>query len=289
MSTPAADKRSSVDEGVAVEVGAPAGRGTAADEERYLVPGLERGLKLLQLFDRDRTRIAAAEAARLLDVPRSSAFRLIQTLEHLGYLERSGNDYRLGPSVMRLGFEYVAALPITALARPVVERLRDESGCTAQLAIRDGREVVYVMRELGPSHVSSNVAVGTRLPVHATVLGRMFLAHLGATAIAALYTGAALERFSAHTVTTIEGLQQQALADRARGHAVSESDFEGGISAIAAPVLDSHGSAVASLSVTLLAPSIGSTTERDRLIGVVTGAALTLSHRLNYREDRAST
>ncbi len=271
-------------------MGTPAtSKALAAEEERYLVPGLERGLKLLQLFDRDRTRIAAAEAARLLDVPRSSAFRLIQTLEHLGYLERSGNDYRLGPAVMRMGFEYLAALPITDIAQPVVERLRDDSGCTAQLAIRDGREVVYVMRVLGPSHISSNVAVGTRLPLHATVLGRMFLAHMRPTDIAALYAGATLERFSPHTVTTVDGLQQQAVADRARGHAVSESHFEGGISAIAAPVLDSRGSAVASLSVTLLAPSIGSDIERERLIAAVTSAALTLSHRLNYREDRAPT
>lgn len=253
------------------------------DERRYVVPALERGLKLLQLFDRDRREIGPAEAARLLTVPRSSAFRLLQTLEQLGYLERAGSDYRLGPAIMRLGLEYVAAQPITETARPVLEQLRDTSGCTAHLAIRDKRDVVYVLRMPGPSSFSSNVSVGTRLPLHATVLGRMFLAYLPDDAVRDLYAGIALERFTRHTATSVAGLLRQAREDRARGHALSESHFEGGISAIAAPVFDSRGEVVASVSISLLAPSIGSASEQERLVEAVRDAAGRLSHRLNYR------
>jgi DNA-binding IclR family transcriptional regulator len=256
---------------------------TATDDQRYRVPGLERGLKLLQLFDRDRRALGPAEAARLLAVPRSSAFRLIQTLEQLGYLERSGSDYRLGPAIMRLGLEYVAAQPITETARPVLEQLRDDSGCTAHLAVRDGREVVYVLRIAGPSSFSSNVSVGTRLPLHATVLGRMFLAHLDEARVHDLYAGVTLERFTRHTVTSMSGLLSQAGDDRKRGYAVSESHFEGGISAIAAPVFDSRGDVVASVSISLLAPAIASGAERDRLVSAVRQAAADLSHRLNHR------
>ena len=199
-----------------------------ATDQRYIVPGLERGLKLLQLFDRGRTVLGAAEVARALEVPRSSAFRLIQTLEYLGYLERTGNDYRLGPAVLRLGFEYVAALPITELARPILANLRDECGCTAQLALRDQREVVYVMHVLGPSHFSSNVSVGTRLPVHATALGRMFLAYMSDQAISALYAGSTLQRFSNRTTITVNGLIERAHADRARGCGDQRIAFRGG-------------------------------------------------------------
>ena len=254
-----------------------------ATDQRYIVPGLERGLKLLQLFDRGRTVLGAAEVARALEVPRSSAFRLIQTLEYLGYLERTGNDYRLGPAVLRLGFEYVAALPITELARPILANLRDECGCTAQLALRDQREVVYVMHVLGPSHFSSNVSVGTRLPVHATALGRMFLAYMRDQAISALYAGSTLQRFSNRTTITVNGLIERAHADRARGVAISESHFEAGISAIAAAVLDGHAVPVAALSITLLQPALPATPQAEHLIDAVRNAAAELSHRLNYR------
>ena len=66
-------------------------------DERYNVPGLERGLRLLQLFDRQNTLWSAPDIARELDVPRSTVFRIIQTLELLGFVERSGSAYRLGP------------------------------------------------------------------------------------------------------------------------------------------------------------------------------------------------
>ena len=99
-----------------------AGRG------RYNVPGLERGLRLLQLFDRSTTQLGAPDIAKALAVPRTTVFRIVQTLEHLGYLERSdAGNYRLGPAVLRLGLEYVASLEITDIARPIVERLRDET------------------------------------------------------------------------------------------------------------------------------------------------------------------
>jgi DNA-binding IclR family transcriptional regulator len=72
-------------------------------DERYTVPGLERGLRLLQLFDRQHTSWSAPDIARELDVPRSTVFRIIQTLELLGFIERSEGVYRLGPAVLRLG------------------------------------------------------------------------------------------------------------------------------------------------------------------------------------------
>jgi len=82
---------------------------------KYNVPGLERGLRLLQLFDRSRKVLSAADMARMLEIPRSTAFRLAQTLESLGFLERANEAYRIGPAVLRLGFEYIASLEFTAL------------------------------------------------------------------------------------------------------------------------------------------------------------------------------
>jgi DNA-binding IclR family transcriptional regulator len=250
---------------------------------RYLVPGLERGLKLLELFDRQRTTLGATEAARRLSVPRSSAFRLIQTLEHMGFLERVGTDYRLGAAVLRLGFEYVASLPLTDLARPVVEKLRDDTGCSAQLAIRDEREIVFVARVNGPSSFSSSVAVGTRMPAHATAMGRMFLAYLPEDKVRALYQNGQPERYWSNTPGSVATLLKMLREDRHRGYVVSESVFERGISAIAAPVREGSGGVVAAVSVTVHQPTVEPRELRERLIRQVREAADELSYRLNYR------
>jgi DNA-binding IclR family transcriptional regulator len=254
---------------------------------RYNVPGLERGLRLLQLFDRTRKYLTAAEMARFLDIPRSTAFRIAQTLEFLGFLEREGDRYRVGPAVLRLGFEYIASLEVAEFARPLIERLRDEAGLSAQLVIRDGREVVVVLKASPPSTFASNVTVGTRLPAHATILGRILLGDADDDTLRGLYPEPALPQTSSNSPRTLTELERLIREDRARGYAVSESFFEQGISAIAAPVRDGSGRIVAAVSVTAQRPSLEPKALRERLVAQVLGAATALSRQLNYRPAEA--
>ncbi len=254
---------------------------------RYNVPGLERGLRVLQLFDRNRKLLTAAEIARLLAIPRSTAFRLAQTLEFLGFLARDGERYRIGPAVLRLGFEYIASLEVTELARPLIDRLRDETGLSAQLVIRDGREVVVVLKASPATTFASNVTVGTRLPAHATTLGRVLLSDADDATLRALYPGSTLPQISRQTPRTLGELKRLLREDRARGYAVSESFFEQGICAVAAPVRDQRGIIVAAVSVTAQRPAL-EPKARERLVAQVLGAAGELSRQLNYRPAEAA-
>jgi DNA-binding IclR family transcriptional regulator len=254
------------------------------DPNRYLVPALERGLRLLRLFRRDRTEIAPPDMARELALPRSTVFRLLQTLEHVGCVERAESGaYRLGPGVLRLGFEYLASLEVTDLARPVVERLRDDTGCSAQLVSRDGRDVVIVLKAAGPGTFASNVSVGTRLPAHATILGRTLLAGVTDAELARLYPEPRLPEVSPRTPRTLAELRKLLREDAARGYTVSESFFEHGISAVAAPVRDHRGAVVAAVSLTIQKANLEPRELRDRLVQQVRGAAAEISERLNYR------
>jgi DNA-binding IclR family transcriptional regulator len=255
---------------------------------RYNVPGLERGLRILQLFDRSRKVIGAAEMARALQIPRSTAFRIAQTLEHLGFLVRENEAYRVGPAVLRLGFEYIASLEFTELARPIVERLRDESGFSAQLVIRDGQEVVVVLKAMAQTTFSSNVNVGTRMPAHATILGRVLLADADDRSLAALYPGATLPKVSSKSPKSLGELKRLLREDRARGYGVSESFFEQGISAVAAPVRDGTGAAIAAISITAQRPNLEPAELRERLVKRVLRAARDLSYQLNYRPAEAA-
>ncbi len=250
---------------------------------KYNVPGLERGLKILQLFDRNHRVLTGAAMARALGIPRTTAFRIAQTLERLGFLEREGDAFRTGPAVMRLGFEYIASLEITELARPVLERLRDAAEFASQLVIRDAREVVVVLRATSQSMFASNVSVGTRFPAHATILGRILMCELADDELAALFPERALESFSQNTPKTLAELKAILAEDRARGYATSDSFFERGISAVAAPVRDQSGRIVAAVSITAQRPTLEPKELRERLIRQVRAAADELSHQLNYR------
>ncbi len=256
---------------------------------RYNVPGLERGLRILQLFSHTNRMCSAAEMARALKIPRSTAFRLAQTLEHLGFLERENDAYHIGPAVLRLGFAYIASLELTDLARAAVERLRDETGHSAQLVIRDGCDVVVVLKASAPSVFTSTVTVGTRLPAHATVLGRVLLCETDDTALAALYPEPDLPKAtSPRAPKTLAALKKLLRGDRANGFALSESFFEPGVSAVAAPVRDDSGRIVAAVSITVHQPTLEPAEQRERLVKRVLRTATEISGKLSYRPPEAA-
>ena len=247
----------------------------------YLVPGLERGLRLLQLFRPGRAEIAAPEIARELELPRSTAFRLLQTLEELEFVERnSGGAWRLGPAVLRLGFEFVASQDVAEHGRDVVEKLCADTGASSQLAIRDARELVVVLKSNPSSTLVSNVQVGTRMPAHATVLGRLLLQDAD---LRKLYPEGRLKQHTAQTPRSVAELEKLIAQDRARGYAVSESAYESGISAGAAPVRNHEERVVAALSVIVPQPRL-EPKRREALIQKAVAAAGELSRRLSYRE-----
>lgn len=222
-------------------------------DTRYVVPGLQRGIRILQLFNPDRRTITVPDMVRDLDVPRSTVFRLVQTLEHLGLLERAEDShaYRLASGILTLGFAYLASLDVTQVGRAPLEALRDATGHSAHLVIRDGRDVVVVAKAAGGAAFSGALGIGTRLPAHATVLGRVLLADLSEAGLRALWPDGRLKSYSRQTPTTLSALQAVLQRDQAVGYAVSQSFFEAGISAVAAPVRDSTGRAVAAVNISV--------------------------------------
>ena len=140
------------------------------------VPGLERGIAILRLFSRDRTRLAPPEVASELGIPRSTVHRLLRSLETLGLLkEEAEGRFALGAGVLTLGFEYLASLDLAEVAGPVLARLRDQIGCSTHLAVLDRANVVFIARYPARSAVSSSFGVGFTVPARKTRIGRLLL------------------------------------------------------------------------------------------------------------------
>jgi len=255
--------------------------------DRYIVPALERGLRLLGEFGGDSRTLSAPELARRLDLPRSTVFRLLTTLETMGFLERTGggNEYRLGLAVLRLGFEYLSSLELTELGQPLIARLCDEIRYPVNLVVRDQRSIVYVAKVTPPTPFASAVRVGTRLPAHATVLGRILLEDLSLAELRALYPEEHLEVFSDSTPKTVLELFNMVEVDRQRGYVLGEGFYESSISTIAAPVRDGTGHIVAALGATIPSGHIDAT-RIDELVQLVRNSADELSGLLNYSPAR---
>lgn len=220
------------------------------DEDRYLVPGLVRGLSVLQIFSPERRELTLSEIARHLGTTRSAAFRTVYTLTRLGYLLHDARRkiYALGPAVLRLGYGYLAPRELVEIALPALEDLRDEIDWSTHLGVREERHVLYMLR--APSHtgISSIVQVGSRLPAAATAMGRVLLAGLSEAEVTALYRGPGLEGPHGRSPRSLGDLLTQWRGDRARGLVIQHGRFESGVLSIAAPVRDLSGKVVAAIN-----------------------------------------
>ena len=261
-----------------------------AIDDRYRVPALSRGLALLEAFSAERPALSLVDLSRVLDISRSSAFRLVYTLVELGYLQRddAAKTYRLGPRVLNLGFGFLASQELVEIAQPRLSALRDETGCSAHLGVLDGRDVVYLVRFAANRTLTSNIQVGARLPAYASSMGRAILAYMPPDEINRLYAGAELRPFTSQTATTMPALRRKLDADRASGYVISQAAFEPGIASVAAPLFDASGSVVGAVNIST--PEAGATEEtlRTSILDAVLAAAGEISAWLGYTGARRS-
>lgn len=215
------------------------------------VPGLERGIAILRLFRRDRALLAPVDIAGELAIPRSTVHRLLGELCELGLVRRTGDGrYGLDAGVLSIGFEYLASNDVAAMAGPVLEALRDETNWSTHLAVRQGRSIVYLSRYASRAAVARNISVGSSLPAHATLMGRVLLADLEPTELRALYADADLSGGGPDAPRSVAELQHLIDADRSRGYAAAVGFYESGVRAVAAPVRDLSLSTIAAINAT---------------------------------------
>jgi DNA-binding IclR family transcriptional regulator len=256
-----------------------------APEARYMVPGLQKGLTLLSAFSRETPAMSLSDLGRAVGVSRSAAFRLVYTLEALGFLQRDsdGRRYRLGAKILNLGFSFLAGSDIVEHARPILQSLRDATGMATQLAVLDGTDIVYVARHDSHRSLTSTVAVGTRLPAHATAMGRVLLMDHTPATLRARFGSAPLSRFTDATPQTVAQLATLLGEDRARGYVLSRSNFEAGVDMLALPVRDEQGAICAAISLVGHAWPTADQAWTNKLIATGRDAAEQISVWLGHR------
>ncbi|EDU59005.1 IclR helix-turn-helix domain protein [Providencia stuartii ATCC 25827] len=239
-----------------------------------MIPGLEKGLQLLLLLAQQHRELTFAEILRLIDMPKATAYRAIQTLVHLDFIEQHPRTgaFSLGRKVLSLGLGYIASLDLTQLGQPIIEQLRDRSQCNSHLVIRDGRDIIYIARVSAAESKINHVSVGTRLLAHRTSIGRMLLSGLSREEFDTLYPDDELPDDAGSKQAFWTMIQ----ADRLRGYVIGESFYRRGISSIVYPVYNRDHGVEAAISIMVPMDSILAQ-ERQRLQNEVSNAAQKLT------------
>ncbi len=255
------------------------------NHERYFVPGLARGLRVLEIIAEADEPLTIAEIGKKLGVSRSSAFRITYTLKHLGFLATDKGDklYDLGPRVLGLGFSYLNRQNIIQIAKPHLERLRDQTEVSSHLAIREGKEVLYLDNIISKTSFVSNINTGERRPVYASPLGWVLLGDLSTSEIAEEFSDVDFKILTEHTPKDVGELGENVRAAHQRGFVISRGFVQRGGSTITAPVFDDGGNIVAVIDIS--GPDSGFNFERMESFyaPAVVAAAQEISRNLGHR------
>lgn len=221
------------------------------DSQRYSIRAIDRALRILMGFTTTGAELTIAALAASAEVPRSTAFRILATLEAAAFVERgSGADtYRLGPSALLLGGAALRQLDVHQRLRPLLEALMQASGETVHLVFfREGQAMV--VDKIDSYHAIRLVStIGFRSPLHATSAGKLLLAHQPSTRIEQILSDYEFTAFTEKTLTNADDLRRHFVQVRRQGYALDEEEFEVGLRCIAAPIRDASHEVFAGVSI----------------------------------------
>jgi IclR family pca regulon transcriptional regulator len=259
---------------------------------------LERGMAVIRIFSSERPALTLSEVAHLTGMTRATARRILLTLEKLGYVSSNGRLFSLTPQVLTLGWAYLSSLNLWDIALPLMEQLVEETEESCSAATLDLPDVVYVARVPTRRIMAISLSVGSRLPAHATSMGRVLLADLPDDRLERFLADAKLERFTPNTIVDPDLLRAELELVRSRGWAIADEELEIGLRSVAAPIRGRDGRAMAALNTSAAVPraSIDDLVNRFRPALLRTAAMISASlqeappgPRLTDRTDASPT
>jgi DNA-binding IclR family transcriptional regulator len=208
-----------------------------------------RALSVVTAFTFTDPVLGVSELGRRLGLPKSTVHRLLSILVGEGFVERTPDErYRLSLKLYEIGQEVVNGHVLRQVGHVPLEKLRNDSGEAAHLAVLSGADVVYLDRFESPQMMGVFTKVGRRRSAHATSSGKVLLA-FGTQADVDDAVAAGLPRLGPRSITTRTRLNH-ALADvRKNGYAVSSDESAPGVVSVGAPIFDRVGACVAAVSV----------------------------------------
>jgi len=250
----------------------------------YLVPALQRGLRILEMFNDQERALGSNEIAIKLGVSLSSIYRILFTLTEMGYLQKLGkNLYELGPQVISPGFSYLASRDVVDVAVPFLNTLRDKTSLSCHITIREQTESLYVYRAFAPQRLSVNIPIGTRIPCHCTAMGRVLLCELSTDKLNQLYQSVRLDDYPPPAPKSLPELLQLLTEDRERGWVIHRSDYS---TAIATAIRDHTGSIVAAINLSGPEAVLDTETVRSQCVELLLHTASCISAQLGARRKQ---
>jgi IclR family transcriptional regulator, acetate operon repressor len=210
-----------------------------------------RAFGILETVARSDRPIAMSDVVEAHGLPKATVFRLLSLLEDAGLVLREprAKSYTAGPRLTRLALDVMLNSSVRLVRHGILQRVADETGETCNLTMVDGTEVMYIDRVESQSPLRIDLKPGSRVPLHCTASGKLFLSQLPRAKRRTILQSIALKRLTAHTITHPDLLEAELDRIRASRVSLDNEEYLDGLVCVAVPVMDGSGRDIASLAI----------------------------------------
>lgn len=259
---------------------------TKEPRETPSIQSLDRGLLILEAVGKSPEPVSLGQLAEMLDIDRSSAFRLANTLKRRGFLANStaGRDYVLGSSVWRISRSYDWSKMLVRVAHESLKALAAATNETAHLAVREGRKALFIDHITSSHVISISGQTGELVPLYCTSHGKALLVDFEERDLSDLFGSRPLKAHTKNTIQSIRSLAAECKTIREKGFATDEGEYLEGVRCVAAPIRDRDGAVIASIGIS--APAARFPNEREReYAGLVVDVAAQITEKIGTLDD----
>lgn len=254
------------------------------DKSEYIIQAVSHALDLLEQFHDDVDELGVTELSKRLKLHKNNVFRLLATLESRGYIEqnRTTESYRLGLKALELGQTFIKQMGLLRQARPILDRMVEESDETSYVAIFKENHIVYL--DVAETSLTVRVVsrVGSRLPAYCTASGKVHLAFMSEEELEATLAEQNFVQHTPTTLTSLDKLKAELEQIRANGYAVDNEELDLGVRCVAAPIRDYTRRIVGAVSVSGPNMRLDDKRLNDELVPMILRAGEDLSTRLGF-------
>ena len=254
--------------------------------DKDYIKSLEKALNILWLLSEHGSPLKLENLVKISGIKKTSCFRILQTLTRAGFINKAPdtNSYFIGPRMIAIGLSVLDKVGVRELALPFMEDIRKKTGTTVNLAILGGTDVIFVERLQSAHIVEPNLRIGSRLSVHLSCMGKSILAYLPEPELEKILKQVRFERKTEKTITSIEALKDELGEIRKKGFALNNEELEKGLFAIAAPLRNHTGFAVASMNIAVLLMRHSKQEAMKNFCPLLLDACRKISHSLGFQE-----
>jgi len=254
--------------------------------KRSLVPALERGLGIIELLEEEKDGLTFSELQIKSGIPKPSLARILNILEDYDYVRTfSDGKYKLGFKLLSLGYSVYSQLDLVSEAKPFLLKLVELTRETAELAVLDRGEILYLDKIDSPEPMRLVARIGSRYKtLHCTAVGKVFLAYMGEEFLKEYISKVGLIKFTENTIVDEDILRKELDEVRTQEYAFDDEEVRIGVRRIASPVFGSFKGLVAVIGIA--GPTFRITLDKKEELGeIVKEVAMGLSVKLGYESE----